>query len=373
MVGESLKLNMNQVFINQIETAVPENEFHQGTINYLQSFIESQKTLEKVNEIIPNLAIDKRFSVLGNLFGDKQNEEAFYVQGNFPSTQKRMQAYKKHALPLASQALDKLFAEQNKDEITHLIITSCTGFYSPGLDIEIIKKYGLRTDIERTIVGFMGCHAAFNALKLAKHIVSSKPDAKVLVLNIELSTLHFQEDKEMSKLISSLIFADACAASIISSKAEGLELQDFASTLIPRSLESMTWDIEDDGYAIYLDKSIPVFIKKHLAKIKPQIDELDIDCWAIHPGGKAILDIVQKALDINDKGMAFSHKVLRNYGNLSSGTIMFILKEILESQDAKANGFACAFGPGLTMESLVFEVTKVSIREQYQEKELVKQ
>ncbi len=343
-------------YINQIETAVPPYEFHNKCIDFLQEFIDFPEDLKKVNEIIPNLGIDYRYSVLENLLAiSGENINAFYHFNQLPSTAERMMLYKTHALILVTEALGKLFGKHSSEGITHLIITSCTGFYSPGIDIEIIEKFHLNPSIERTIVGFMGCHAAINALKLAKHISESSELAKVLVVNIELSTLHFQEKSDINQLISNLIFADGCAATIVSKEPYGIQLESFNSTVIPDSTKSMTWNIADDGYTIYLDKNIPALIKKHLPTfLNSIIDINEIKHWAVHPGGRGILDLIQKTLKLTDTTMFSSRKILRNYGNMSSATIMFILKEIMVNETETGLGLASAFGPGLAIETLTF-------------------
>lgn len=344
-------------YINQIETAVPQYEFHNKCIDFLQKFIESKVDLDKINEIIPNLGINHRYSVLENLIAnpDHIDSDSFYQVNRMPSTAERMQVYRTYALTLVTQALEKLFVTHSPKDITHLLITSCTGFYSPGIDIEIIQKFNLNPNIERTIVGFMGCHAAINALKLAKHINQSNHQTKILIVNIELSTLHFQENAQINQVISNLIFADGCAVTIVSKEASGIQLGTFNSTLIPESRESMTWNIADNGFTIFLDKSIPIFIKKYLPGFLDSfINIKDVKYWSIHPGGRAILNTVQKVLSLTDADMSHSNKILENYGNMSSATIMFILKAIMQEQGEPGLGLICAFGPGLAIETLAF-------------------
>ena len=163
---------MQDIYINSIETAIPENECHTSCIDFLEKQIESEETLSAIKSIVPNLGISKRYSVLNNLFSSdtKTSAKEFYGIDRAPSTAKRMQKYQEEALALASEALRKLFQQNETEEVTHILITSCTGFYSPGLDLEIIERFKLNPAIERTMIGFMGCHAAINALKLAKHI-----------------------------------------------------------------------------------------------------------------------------------------------------------------------------------------------------------
>jgi predicted naringenin-chalcone synthase len=351
---------MQDIYINSIETAIPENECHTSCIDFLEKQIESEKTLDAIKNIIPNLGISKRYSVLNNLFisDAKISNKAFYEINKSPSTATRMEKYQAEALPLASEALRKLFWQNETREITHILITSCTGFYSPGLDLEIIERFKLNPAIERTMIGFMGCHAAINALKLAKHIARSDENAKILMINIELCSLHFQKDPQLNQLISYLIFADGCAASIISQAPYGLKLESFNSTLVVNSKKAMTWNIADDGFSIYLDKSIPVLIKRSLPEFIESLTDIEpknLKYWAVHSGGKGILDTVETVLSLNNNDLSHSRRILDEYGNLSSATIMFILKDIMDSGTEAGSGLCCAFGPGLSIESFGFK------------------
>src|SRR3974390_453297 len=159
--------------------------------------------------------------------------DAFYVRGHFPSTAARMRLFEKRAPQLAAETIEKLGIGESRDDITHLLITCCTGFYAPGLDIEILERCGLPTSAERTIIGFMGCYAAINALKLARHIVRSEPSARVLILNLELCTLHFQETADLTQLLCFLLFSDGCAASLVTSDPRGIALDSFRAMLLP--------------------------------------------------------------------------------------------------------------------------------------------
>jgi alpha-pyrone synthase len=244
-----------------------------------------------------------------------------------------------------------------KDEITHLIVTTCTGFYAPGIDVEIIGHFRLKPSVERTIIGFMGCHAGINALKLARHVVRSDAGARVLIVNLELCTLHLKETGNIEEMLSFLIFADGCAASIVSAETKGLALHDFCSTVVPESSDQITWSIGAGGFDMRLSGQVPVTIAGGLPSCLPDIlrgrAANDIRHWAVHPGGRSILDAVRSGAGLEEQALAPSRAVLRRYGNMSSATIMFVLKEIM--QGASGLGCAMAFGPGLTVESMLFE------------------
>lgn len=350
---------MTKVFLNQIETAVPTYECHAQFLEILFQLITEKELKEKLEKIVQKLGIEKRYTVLKNAILSAENSEVpFYQWGNFPSTEVRMRAYQKEALPLACRALEPLLKENSPQTITHLILTSCTGFYAPGLDIEIIHEFNLNRSIERNIIGYMGCYAAITALRSAYHIVRSNPKAKVLMLNLELCTLHWREKASLDQVLSHLLFADGCAASLISAETRGFSLERFFTAFLPDSLDHMRWTIGDDGFYMTLDSRIPNelkhAIKSHSQKILHEKNKKDFNLWAIHPGGSAILDAVQEGFDLEDSALKDSREVLKQFGNMSSPTVMFVLKRLLENPNAFGWGSAIAFGPGLTLESFIF-------------------
>jgi predicted naringenin-chalcone synthase len=287
----------------------------------------------------------------------------FYRPKDFPATKERMAFYKATAFPLACKALDRLDIQACKNDITHIVVTTCTGFYAPGLDQDIIRHYGLNNTVERTIVGFMGCQASINAMKLSHHIVRSDPAATVLILNLELCTLHLQEADDIDQIMSFLIFADGCAASIVSAKPVGIEMLSFYSGIMPDSHEEITWHVGDTGFDMILAREVPATISANIANYLPGIlngnAKEDIAHWAVHPGGRAILDSVRTGLSLSEKSLQSSREVLRQYGNMSSATLMFVLKDIMEKDASHGVGVALAFGPGLTAESMLFRTAAV--------------
>jgi len=262
---------------------------------------------------------------------------------------------------LARKALDQLDLDKRKEEITHLIITTCTGFYAPGIDIEIIEHYNLNPEIERTIIGFMGCYAAINALKLARHIVNSEKSANVLIVNIELCTLHLQSTNGVKDLLPFLIFADGCAASIISAKKIGIELQSFYSTILPNSSEQIAWHIGDSGFEMLLSRLVPKLIITELPKVINKIlggkSREDFSHFAIHPGGKSIIDAVEKGIGLRPELLIPSREILRQFGNMSSASIMFVLQKMMRQKNPSGDGCAIAFGPGVAVESMLFKIS----------------
>lgn len=348
------------VFLNRIETAVPETECHSLFVNLLPHIVPPSEC-PKVQKMIGHLGIEKRHTVLKVPFdlGDDL-PDAFYRPGRFPDTEKRMQAYQDLALPLASRALEPLFRRLPARDVTHVIVTTCTGFYAPGLDADIVRAFSLATSVERTIIGFMGCYAGVSGLKSAYHIIRSQTRAKVLLLSLELCSLHWREDPTPDQLVSFLLFGDGCAAALLSSEPEGISLDGFYAEQRSEDRELMKWTIGNDGFYMTLDARIPDSLENILKARRDGVlggcTPHEIDLWAVHPGGRAILDRVEKVYELGADDLNVSRKILRDYGNMSSATILFVLKEFLKN-GRTGRGCGMAFGPGLSLESFTFSRT----------------
>jgi predicted naringenin-chalcone synthase len=352
---------MAKAYLNRVATAVPAHDVHRAFVDYVPSMLGSERDRTMFQHMVHRAQIAYRYSFLkpsstpSSLDGDD-----FYRPGDFPGTATRMQFYKEHAFSLVRDAIDQLDIERDRDAITHVIVTSCTGLYAPGIDWQIIDHYGLNPSVERTMVAFMGCQAAINALRVARHIVRSEPKAKVLVVNIELCTLHMQETANLEQVLSFLIFADGCAASIISAEATGIELESFYSALIADSSEYITWHIGALGFDMVLAREVPGSIASGLPPALPAIlngrTPADIEYWAVHPGGRSILDAVRSGIGLEEDALAISRSVLHDYGNMSSATIMFVLQRLLAQKPEAGPGCALSFGPGLTAETMRFSV-----------------
>jgi predicted naringenin-chalcone synthase len=285
------------------------------------------------------------------------DESGFYRSGAFPGTAARMRFFEEHAHRLARDALRQLRLSPS-EQPTHLIVGCCTGFFAPGLDWEIAGALRLGDDVERTNVGFMGCQAAMNALKLARHIVRSEPGARILVVNLELCTLHLQETGDLEQVLSFLVFADGCAAALVSAEPVGLARERFASAVLPESEELIRWRIGERGFDMRLSGEVPNAIGRALPAgfraLAGGRRADDFGLWAVHPGGRSVLDAVERGLDLPADALAASREVLRCHGNMSSPTILFVLKTLLEEAPVGEPGCALAFGPGLSVESLAF-------------------
>ena len=353
-------MRSSDVYINDIATAVPEYEGHAKAVEFVIEHLARDSEKSRLRRISDNLGIHRRYTVLEHFFSDdKLDSKAFYRKGQFPGTAERMRKYREEAPKLTLHTIQSQLTKRDLASVSHLIVTSCTGFYAPGLDIDIVKGLGLSAKVERTLVGYMGCYGAIAGLRLAYHMIRSQPEAVVLMVNLELCSLHWKnKELSMDQLISFMMFGDGCAASLMSSRKKGLQIKELSSHIIPDTYEMMGWTIGDDGFYMNLDARIPSAISDSARRYKENVlDPLSrsIQYWAIHPGGRAILDSIQESFELTSEQMSASQEILRNYGNMSSPTVMFILKKIMLEASDPGLGCALAFGPGLTLESCIFQ------------------
>ncbi len=364
------------VFIHDIATSVPPFSCDQQHVReVMKKHIEGdRKTKAIIHRIYTQSGIEKRHSVIEDFIPNANGSLYFNggVKSN-PGTATRNKVYEKESKKLFVEVARQLLADNphiSADEITHVITVSCTGFFAPGPDYEIVKALHLKPNTERFHVGFMGCYAAFPALKMAQAFCASNPEANVLMVSAELCTLHFQFKNEIDNLISGSVFADGAAGVLISSKKPqkpAFELHQFASALAPKGEKDMAWTIGDFGFDMVLSTYVPDIIQANIASvIQPlyhqyQITDKDIDYWAIHPGGRSILDKIEDSLELAPEQISASRKTLAEYGNMSSATIFFVLKELLASDLTDGQKILpMAFGPGLTIESGLFTAVQPS-------------
>jgi predicted naringenin-chalcone synthase len=359
-------------YIQKISTFTPQNTYRQDVIREKMKLLIADNEVQRrvIHTIYSRSGIQTRHSVLRDFHDTETPELYFNGHGFTPGTASRNKLYEKygriHFVETARRTISENSRVSAKD-ITHLITISCTGFYAPGPDYDIITQLGLKPSTERYHIGFMGCYAAITGLKLAYRICAASKYANVLLIANELCTLHFQGGNEMDDLISASVFADGSAGVIVSSAEpeHGLyfEVCDFATEILNEGSDDMAWTIGDTGFNMVLSSYIPDILSNNLNQfLQPvlsrfQLDQQDIDIWAIHPGGRSILDRVEKQLDLNDDALNYSRHILSEFGNMSSATILYVLKEILEDPgkaDERLNVFAMAFGPGITIESGYF-------------------
>jgi alpha-pyrone synthase len=352
---------MTTAYLNKIATGVPPHDGHDAFIGFARSLLDEPRARALFDRLAIKSQISHRFSFLApsaDPGGTAIDASRIYTRGQFPTTGQRMTLYEKHAPTLAVETATKLELGDEAKKITHVIVTSCTGMMAPGLDLALVDRLGLNPSVERTMVGFMGCYAAINALKLARHIVRSENHSRVLLLNLELCSLHLQETKNIEQMLSFLVFGDGCAASIVSADPVGLAIDRFHAALLPDTQQLITWKIRDVGFDMFLSGKVPATISHGLANVASDI--LDgapveaIDRWAVHPGGRSVLDAVQNGLSLPQDALAASRNVLDRFGNMSSATVMFVLESVMKSISPGQRGCAMSFGPGLTAESMLF-------------------
>ncbi len=346
-------------YLNRIATAVPEQNVHDAFVVFAEKMLTDPRLRAVFRRMVGRANIAHRYSFLETQKGSSQfssqDAHEFYRLGNFPSTARRMELFEQNAPLLMRKVVDRLaLTEKERAGITHVLVTCCTGFYAPGLDFEIVEHLGLSPGVERTMIGFMGCYAAINALKLARHIVRSEPNAGVLMLNLELCTLHFQETQDLEQVLSFLVFADGAAASLITAHAHGLALDSFKAVMVPETRGLITWKIRGLGFDMLLSGEVPGELSRALSDSELMRDRDKIDLWAVHPGGRSILDAVTKGLELPPDALASSREVLSSFGNMSSATVMFVLQRMMEQSRPGQRGCAMSFGPGLTAETMRF-------------------
>ncbi|MDA3902126.1 MAG: type III polyketide synthase [Desulfuromusa sp.] len=366
------------VWIQHIETMTPEHVIPQDYASgKMQEWIDDDRLSRLIRVLYKKSGIDRRYSVISsfdqNLPGDFFPLDTDGRRREL-STAERNAIYAREShrmsVELARRAIAGCPGTATQD-ITHVITVSCTGFSNPGPDYHIVNELGLSDTTQRYNLGFMGCYAAFPGMRMAKQFCEANPDAVVLVMCLELCSLHLQlNDREDSMLANSL-FSDGAAAVIISAREPQSDqscyrLGEFHCSLIPSGKSDMAWTIGDLGFDIALSSYVPKIIGANIQEaIKPllasgQLGQDDIRTWAVHPGGKAILDKVAQSLELDASQILAARNVLRQYGNMSSVTILFVLQEILADADgpAQENVCAMAFGPGLTVEMGLLEAQR---------------
>ena len=333
--------------IVEIATAVPACDFEQEYRGWAMRQLGGKREARLFERMAERSGIEHRWSVLSEEDALLDRGQGFYSEGA-PSTARRMTIYAEEAPRLALEAIGRL---SHLGEITHIVVASCTGFVAPGIDQIIARKLGLASNVERVLIGFMGCYAAVTALRTARHIVRSEPEARVLVVTVELSSLHHQSTVDIEPLLAGAQFGDGAAAAIVTGAGPGLAIGGGISAALEESDELITWRIGDTGFHMRLSGEVPGRIASALTRADVQeavLGENRPTSFAVHAGGRSILDAVQRGLDLEPDALDHSRTVLREFGNMSSSTLMFVLERVM--RDRPESGVALAFGPGLAME-----------------------
>ena len=348
--------------LNAIGTAVPGHDVHQDFVDWAQQRLSDGRDKALFLRMAERAGIGHRWSVLPKTEhgGSPVAFGGFYGSEESPTTSARMGIYAETAPPLALEAIAELSKKTDAGGITHLVVASCTGFIAPGIDQIIAAELGLHAGVERTLVGFMGCYAAVAALRVAYHIVRSEPAARVLVVTVELSTLHLQFTRDLEPLLAMLQFGDGAAAALVTAKPAGFAILDQFAASLADSADLIRWTIGDTGFAMHLSGQVPAQIAQALvggelsARMLRNTPVESVDAWAVHAGGRSILDAVDTALGLAPDALEDSRRVLARFGNMSSSTLMFVIAALFENPERRT-GVALAFGPGLAAEGFRFE------------------
>lgn len=365
------------VTLRSVEVAVPDTVLVQEQV---RDIFAAQSGLSELGARLVRVAfnssgIERRHSVVEEMNFSMLIESPQFFESETgsvlnPSTGARNEVYTREAVSLYVNAAEAALTACEgiaKSDVTHVITVSCTGFFSPGPDYRIVREVGLSPAVQRYHLGFMGCYAAFPALRQAKSICEADPQAVVLVVSAELCTIHVRVSDDRDTILGASLFGDGAAAAIVSGRPMGtgraIQLDHFETVITPVGEEAMAWNIGDNGFEMVLGTYVPKIIDDHivgaleplLARDASLADRAyrEIEHWAIHPGGRSILDKVERKLELDTHQLFPSRDVLRNYGNMSSATVMFVLKTILERAAAGTEQRICgmAFGPGLTVET----------------------
>lgn len=367
------------VYIQNIATSVPECSLKQTLLrDKMKQYVSKHSTTRRIiHKIYSNSGIEKRHTVTNDFHSNGHSRLFFKKDGSLgqPSTKTRNELYVRHSKKIFVEVAKKLLRKNqriSKEDITHVITVSCTGFFAPEPAYEIVKQLGLSTSTQRFHVGFMGCFAAFPAMKMAQSFCQADPEATVMIISVELCSLHLQDSTDTDQLISASVFADGGAGALISSReptsaGSVYRIERFQTSIAEQSEEDMAWTIGDTGFEMVLSTAVPDIIKGNLREsIAPlleayNLDHDEIDHWPVHPGGRAILDKIEENLQLEPAQIRPSRQVLSQYGNMSSATILFVLQKLLAKPSMKneERALAMAFGPGLTIESGL--LTKLSL------------
>ncbi|MGG7464126.1 type III polyketide synthase [Plantibacter sp. YIM 135347] len=376
------------VTVRSIGTAVPNTVLHQSEV---KSVFSAQPGLSRLGTRIIGAAFDAsaittRHTVIDELsFSNPTEDPVFYDAANGlilqPPTGVRNDAYAKHSpelfLGAARRALEGADGIDASD-VTHVITASCTGFFAPGPDYVLVRELGLSPSTQRYHLGFMGCYAAFPALRAAATFCIADPDAVVLVVCVELCSLHLRSSNDPDTIVASSVFADGAAAAVVTARpapagSTVLDLDAFETVVVPDGEADMAWTIGDHGFEMVLSSYVPQIIEHNIEQAlapllarSPGLADAPyraIERWAIHPGGRSILDKVQHTLDLDDAQLEPSRAVLAEYGNMSSATVLFVLERILKGPAPELPERVCsmAFGPGLTVETALLTARTVAV------------
>lgn len=350
---------MSEPILASVGTALPPYRYTQDEIRDFYLGMLPPQRARLTRAVFESAKIDHRHAVIEDMV-------TYWQQPR--STGERNDLYVRTAVPLGRAAVESALerAGLRPTDIDDFIVVSCTGLDTPGLDLRIAAELGMRPDLRRTVIGSMGCYGAFPGLNRALTSVRARPGSRALVLCVEIGTIHLQSDGSRETIISTALFADGASAMVVSSRPED-EVGDTPRPAVIdnetrcdyQTFDDMSFTVTDEGFRMYMSSYVPNVLGANIAALlepllrRNGLTPKDVAHWGIHPGGVRILEHLQESLRLPDEMMAASYGVLRDYGNMSSATILFVLDR-LHTESAPQpgeHGVIMAFGPGLTMEA----------------------
>lgn len=367
-------MTISTASILALATAVPshavnQSEFAEKIIDIFN--LNSQKS-ESIRQLYNNSAIQTRYSVISD-FSKERKEWNFWgseYPKTIPTTAQRNDLYKIESSKLAYEAAAKALKSWggNPLDISHVISVSCTGMVAPGIEFDLMQLLNLKPSTQRLAVNFMGCFGAFKGLSVAQAFAKEDPKHRILLVCTELCSLHFQAEQTTDNILANALFSDGSAAVIVGvdpkpDETSLWEIRNKSSIALENTLDKMKWEVGNYGFHMKLSHTIPVLLRRHIASFVESLVGSDLpyeDCdWAIHPGGKSIIQAIEKALKLQKRLTTASWDTLANYGNMSSATFLFVLDRLLEQKSSKKWTVGLGFGPGLSVEGILLSRSTV--------------
>lgn len=364
--------------IERLATGTPQHLTPQAeAARFVAGLPHLEQNRHRIEKIYGNTQIDARHLAI-----DLLSNETVAFSRRAGTIESRMDSFKYHAVPLAEQVVKPALAGIALESIGLIVFVTSTGFVAPGVDAELIERLGLRRNIARVTVNFMGCAAAMNGLRVACDHVKAYPHQKALLICLELSSINATFDDDINDVIIHSIFGDGCAAAVIgcqeadaaltsgqmNSQIKGqIIIRDHLSYLVEDTQDGIRLGIRDNGITCRLSRALPDYIEAGVGRVienylaAHQLNKADIDLWAVHPGGTRIIQKSQSSLGLTDQQVAYSWGVLQEYGNMLSVSILFVLQRMLQQRsvtpsDQPATGLAFSFSPGVGIEGALFEM-----------------
>jgi alkylresorcinol/alkylpyrone synthase len=337
-----------------LATAVPSHALDQkDVIRRVETLFADAPMLSRLLPVFANSGIHRRYSCVPIDWYDRPHGWA-----------ERNRVYRESALDLLETTTTRLLdrAHIDKSAIDAIVTVSTTGIATPSLDALVIERMGLRRDIKRLPIFGLGCAGGVIGLARAAGQALAAPGETVLFLVVELCALSFRrDDRSKSNIVATALFGDGAAGALLSTEAGGPAIVAGGEHTRPGSLDIMGWDIADDGFSAVFSRDIPQLVASRFRAVADDflsrhglaVD--DIDRFVCHPGGAKVIDALEMALGLDHGALTGARGVLRDYGNMSAATVMFVLDRVLAAAPRWKRALMNALGPGFTAGFLVLE------------------